>query len=100
MMTRPVASTVRAPEGTGVLAAGPIAAIRSDLLTPDTPVPVTTEGLSTTDAFFRARDRFHLFRTCNTWISRKLREAGVEMGLWTPLTWSVSLSYSLWQAPD
>lgn len=77
-----------------------IAAIRSDLVTPDTPVPVTTDGLSTTDAFFRATDRFHLFRTCNTWISRKLREAGVEMGLWTPLTWSVSLSYSLWQAPD
>ncbi|MBV7408067.1 DUF2459 domain-containing protein [Maritimibacter sp. DP1N21-5] len=76
-----------------------IAAIRADLLRPDAPIPVPTAGLSETDAFYQAVDRFHLFRTCNTWISRKLRMAGIRMGVWTPLPWSIRLSYSLWQAP-
>ena len=77
-----------------------VAAIKADLVTPETPIAVATNGLSDTDGFYRATDRFHLFRTCNTWISRKLRQAGVRMGVWTPVPWSVSLSYSLWQAPD
>lgn len=49
-------------------------------------------GLTGTDAFFPARGRFHLFRTCNVWLGETLRASGIPFGLWTPANWSVSLS--------
>ncbi|MFY0636140.1 MAG: DUF2459 domain-containing protein [Vannielia sp.] len=51
-------------------------------------------GFSQTDAFFEARGRFHLFRTCNTWITDALRAAGHPAGAWTPTPYAVTLS--LW----
>ena len=59
------------------------------------PVVVKAPGFHTTDAFFAGRERFHLFNTCNVWVGRRLRAAGVRFGLWTPATWSVDLS--LWR---
>jgi len=56
---------------------------------------VTGAGFSQTDAFFEARGRFHLFRTCNTWITDALRAAGHPAGGWTPTPYSVRLS--LWR---
>ena len=55
---------------------------------------VSGAGFSDTDAFFEARGRFHLFRTCNTWITDALRAAGHPAGAWTPTPYSVRLS--LW----
>ena len=49
-------------------------------------------GFTGTDAFFPAQGRFHLFRTCNVWLGETLRAAGIPFGLWTPATWSVTLS--------
>jgi uncharacterized protein (TIGR02117 family) len=49
-------------------------------------------GHTPTDGFVEARGRFHIFRTCNTWISDVLRAAGVPMGLWTPTPYAVRLS--------
>ncbi|MBY6154033.1 TIGR02117 family protein [Vannielia litorea] len=51
-------------------------------------------GFSDTDAFFAARGRFHLLRTCNTWITDALRAAGHPAGAWTPTPYAVTLS--LW----
>ena len=59
------------------------------------PMPVNTAGLSTTDAFFAAQGQFNIFYTCNTWIGRQLRGAGVAVGIWTPTRQSVDLS--LWR---
>jgi len=49
-------------------------------------------GHTPTDGFVEAQGRFHIFRTCNTWISDVLRAAGVPMGLWTPTPYAVRLS--------
>jgi len=60
-----------------------------------TETPVTGAGHTPTDGFVEAQGRFHIFRTCNTWISDMLRAAGVPMGAWTPTPYSVRLS--LWR---
>ena len=49
-------------------------------------------GFSDFDRFFPAKGRFHLFNTCNVWIGRALRAAGVRFGIWTPVPFSVTLS--------
>ena len=36
------------------------------------------------DAFYEARGRYHLFRTCNVWTGETLKRAGIRVGLWTP----------------
>ena len=56
--------------------------------------PIIGAGFTNTDAFFPAEGRFHLLRTCNTWITDALRAAGQRAGAWTPLPFSVTLS--LW----
>ncbi|EBA17556.1 hypothetical protein RSK20926_07457 [Roseobacter sp. SK209-2-6] len=55
-------------------------------------------GLTQSDRFFEARGRFHLFRTCNTWIARMIRASGRRFGLWTPTPYSVTLSHALYLA--
>ncbi len=40
---------------------------------------ILTEGLHTQGKFYPAHGRFHLFNTCNTWVARKLRAAGVAL---------------------
>ena len=56
------------------------------------PVRHPFAGFTDTDVFFEARGRFDAFRTCNVWVGRTLREAGVPFGLWTPTPLSVSLA--------
>jgi uncharacterized protein (TIGR02117 family) len=36
-------------------------------------------GLYGTSWFYAARSRYHLFNTCNTWVARALREAGLPV---------------------
>jgi len=73
-----------------------IAAIEAEfLLDPQNQaVPLVHPGHRDTDAFFRARSAFHLFRTCNVWVGEVLREAGLPFGAWTPTIGAVRLS--LW----
>ncbi len=52
-------------------------------------------GFTDGDGFVRARGRFLIFRTCNTWVSRMLRSAGVPAGVWTPTPYALRLS--LWR---
>ncbi|WP_210421381.1 TIGR02117 family protein [Mariniblastus fucicola] len=40
---------------------------------------------STTDAFFEAKGRYHLLNTCNSWVGRGLRTAGVKVPWMSPL---------------
>ena len=56
--------------------------------------PVVGAGFTPTDAFFAAEGRFHLFNTCNVWVSEQLRDAGVPFGLWTPTPYAVRLSWA------
>lgn len=54
------------------------------------------QGHRPTSGFVEAEGRFHILRTCNTWIGRSLRRAGVPVGAWTPTPYAVRLS--LWRA--
>ncbi|HMS96961.1 MAG TPA: DUF2459 domain-containing protein [Tabrizicola sp.] len=56
------------------------------------PIPLDHPGFTGTDAFFPARGRFHLFRTCNVWLGETFRASGIPFGLWTPANWSVNLA--------
>jgi len=46
------------------------------------------------DAFYEARGSYSLFTTCNVWIGRGLRQAGVKVSAWTPLA-----SQVMWHLP-
>ena len=41
------------------------------------------------DAFYAAHGHYSAFNTCNAWTGRILREAGVTVGLWTPMAGGV-----------
>lgn len=36
-------------------------------------------ALYASGAFYPSREKFHLFNTCNVWVARGLREAGIEV---------------------
>jgi uncharacterized protein (TIGR02117 family) len=40
------------------------------------PMPIAP-SLYASGAFYRSREKFHLFQTCNVWVARALREAGL-----------------------
>jgi uncharacterized protein (TIGR02117 family) len=42
------------------------------------PAPIAP-SLYASGAFYPSREKFHLFRTCNVWVARALREAGIEV---------------------
>jgi uncharacterized protein (TIGR02117 family) len=42
------------------------------------PAPIAS-SLYATGAFYPSREKFHLFKTCNVWVARGLREAGIEV---------------------
>jgi uncharacterized protein (TIGR02117 family) len=50
-------------------------------------------GYGPHDAFYEAVGSYSLIETCNEWVSRGLRAAGIRTGLWTPFAHSI-----LWQA--
>jgi uncharacterized protein (TIGR02117 family) len=62
------------------------AAIRADFaLGPDgKPKRIAHPGYGCCDAFYRAQSKESAFRTCNTWVAKWLRLAGVRTSLWPP----------------
>lgn len=46
-----------------------------------------TQGFG--DVFYRANPRFSLFYGCNAWTGEALRQAGVDVGRWTPFAQSI-----------
>ena len=63
------------------------------------PIVVETAGFGPSDRFFAANGRFDLFRTCNSWVGRTIRAAGLRFGVWTPTPYAVTLSLR-WFQPD
>lgn len=63
-------------------------------------VPLAAPGQGATDAFFAAKGRFHLGRTCNVWLGEALRAAGLPFGIWTPTPQAVALSLSRFSLQD
>ena len=55
------------------------------------PVRLSHSGYGCCDAFYRAQGKESAVRTCNSWVARWLRLAGVKTSLWPPfangLTW-------------
>lgn len=72
--------------------------IESILADLDTGDAILAGAFTGTDVFLPAKPRFHIFRTCNVWVGRKLRQAGLRFGIWTPLPVSVTLSRKLYIA--
>jgi uncharacterized protein (TIGR02117 family) len=62
------------------------AAIRADfaLDARGRPELLAHPGYGPSDAFYRARGRENAVRTCNSWVARWLRLAGVKTSLWPP----------------
>jgi uncharacterized protein (TIGR02117 family) len=48
-------------------------------------------GYGPNDAFYEAHGSYHAFNTCNCWVGRGLKVAGVRTGWFTPLPKTVSL---------
>lgn len=46
-------------------------------------------GYGADDLFYPGRGKYSALRTCNEWTGGKLRDVGVRVGIWTPLSWSV-----------
>lgn len=59
-------------------------------------IGIEVQGHRPTSGFVEALGRFHILRTCNTWVGRVLRASGVRMGAWTPTPYAVRLS--LWRS--
>lgn len=47
------------------------------------------DGYEGHDVFYTARGTYHLGNTCNQWTSDRLAAAGIEIGMWTPLSGGV-----------
>jgi uncharacterized protein (TIGR02117 family) len=53
------------------------------------PIPLLGRGYGDWDMFYEANGGYSFVLTCNEWTGRALREAGVRLGLWTPLSQSI-----------
>ncbi len=49
----------------------------------------TYSGYGRDNIFYAANGRYSALNTCNTWAGRILREAGIKIGYWTPLSQSI-----------
>jgi uncharacterized protein (TIGR02117 family) len=58
--------------------------------------PIDHSGFSSSDAFYPAKGRFNLTRTCNVWVGRMIRASGRRFGSWTPIPASLTLSHRLY----
>ena len=50
---------------------------------------VSGSGYGISDTFYTAKGSYSLFKTCNDWTGKGLREIGVKTGVWTPFAQSV-----------
>jgi uncharacterized protein (TIGR02117 family) len=56
---------------------------------PDLPARLAAGGYGMRDAFFFARGHFSPVMTCNAWINRGLKAAGLPSGIWAPFEFLV-----------
>jgi uncharacterized protein (TIGR02117 family) len=50
---------------------------------------IEVPGYYSSDFFFEAKGFFSLFKTCNTWVNRALKEIGVETSVWSPFDFGI-----------
>lgn len=62
------------------------------------PIALPVAPFGPTDAFYAAQGHFSALNTCNAWVGRMLREAGLKFGLWTPTPQAVAFS-ARWFSP-
>ena len=63
-----------------------------DISVPDlTPGEIREElhGTYSDDSYYEAHGSYTAVNTCNTWVGNRLADAGIPMGLWTPLAGGV-----------
>ena len=48
-------------------------------------IQIAGEAYFQTDGFFRAKGRYHLLNTCNSWAGRALKAAGVKVPWLSPM---------------
>ena len=68
-----------------------IAGIRRSFTDDTQPIADITQGFG--DRFYHAKGRFSAIKGCNVWTGRRLREAGVGVGMWT--VFAQSLEFGL-----
>lgn len=52
-------------------------------------IKIDAPGYYGTDFFFEAKGSFSLFKTCNIWVNRALKEIGIETSVWSPFDWGI-----------
>lgn len=57
------------------------------------PIQISGHAYSTDDAFFEAKGRYHLLNTCNSWVGRGLKAAGVRVPWLSPMPKSPMLYF-------
>lgn len=53
------------------------------MTTDEKPVVIDHPGYGDFDLFYESSLSFHLFRTCNSWTCRGLKQAGIRTSIWT-----------------
>ncbi len=51
--------------------------------------PVVGRHYGLDDAFYEARGRYSMLKTCNVWVGEGLVQADIKVSRWTPFDWSV-----------
>jgi uncharacterized protein (TIGR02117 family) len=49
-------------------------------------------GYGRNDFFYSANGEYNIFQTCNSWTGEQLRNVGVKMSYWTPLSQNITAS--------
>ena len=49
------------------------------------PILVKHDGYTQQDRFYEAVGTYCMFKTCNVWTGNTLKDAGIKIGVWTPL---------------
>lgn len=62
------------------------AAIRADFALTEAGASQPVRGYGPRDVFYEAKGRYTALRTCNEWTGSILRDAGIEVGIWTPFS--------------
>jgi len=44
--------------------------------------------------YYKAKEDYNLFHTCNSWSGDRLRDAGIKMGYWTPFAQNVTSQFN------
>jgi len=65
------------------------AAVRAQFETGPDGRAVPSFGYGPADAFYAAHGRYSALNSCNSWTGRMLREAGIRVGIWTPIAGGV-----------